>query len=197
MQCRRRCLRSRTGEGAGAFAKQQNSATSADLLSLSRQALVKYCTEKKGLEKTQAAKLVADGIKAGVATGVLVQDKQSVTVKGVAFEKPADITVLVDTLAPGDTASRPAKAGDTIRVKYKGRLLDGTVFDAAPSFTFELGGGEVIKGWDEGCAGMRVGEQRRLTVPPKLGYGKRGSPPEIPPDATLVFDVTYLGLSKG
>ena len=163
----------------------------------SRQALVKYCTEKKGLEKAQAAKLVADGIKAGVASGVLVQDKQSVTVKGVSFEKPADITVVIETVAPGDTASRPAKVGDAIRMKYEGRLLDGTVFDSAPSFTFELGAGEVIKGWDEGIVGSHVGEQRRLTIPPKLGYGKRGSPPEIPPDATLVFDVTYLGLSKG
>jgi FKBP-type peptidyl-prolyl cis-trans isomerase len=135
----------------------------------SRQALVKYCSEKKKLDKAQAAKLVADGIKAGVAAGVLVQDKQSVTVKGVAFEKPADITVVVETLAPGDTASRQAKAGDTIRMKYEGRLLDGTVFDSASSFTFELGGGEVIKGWDEGIVGCRVGEQRRLTIPPKLG----------------------------
>ena len=104
---------------------------------------------------------------------MLVQDKQSVTVKGVAFEKPADITVVVETLAPGDTASRQAKAGDTIRMKYEGRLMDGTVFDSASSFTFELGGGEGegggIKGWDEGIVGCRVGEQRRLTIPPKLG----------------------------
>jgi hypothetical protein len=70
-----------------------------------------------------------------------------------------------------------------------GKLLDGTQFDAADEFSFELGAGEVIKGWDKGCAGLRVGEAVKLTVPSKLGYGKRGSPPEIPPDATLVFDI--------
>jgi FKBP-type peptidyl-prolyl cis-trans isomerase len=57
-----------------------------------------------------------------------------------------------------------------------------------------VGGGEVIKGWDQGVLGMRVGEQRRLTIPPKLGYGKRGSAPEVPPDATIVFDVTLKNL---
>ena len=56
-------------------------------------------------------------------------------------------------------------------------------------FTFTLGAGEVIKGWDAGIEGMRVGQRRKLTIPPKLGYGKRGSPPEIPGDATLVFEV--------
>ena len=72
----------------------------------------------------------------------------------------------------------------------RGTLLDGTLFDKADEFTFELGAGDVIKGWDKGVAGMRVGEKVKLTVPPKMGYGKRGSPPEIPPDATLLFEVT-------
>lgn len=79
-------------------------------------------------------------------------------------------------------------------MKYRGTLEDGTEFDAASKFAFTLGAGEVIKGWDEGIEGMRVGGERRLTIPPKLGYGKRGSPPEIPPDATLVFDVELLAV---
>ena len=58
-----------------------------------------------------------------------------------------------------------------------------------------MGAGEVIKGWDVGVMGMRPGEQRRLTIPSKLGYGKRGSAPDIPPDATLVFDITLLAAS--
>ena len=66
----------------------------------------------------------------------------------------------------------------------------GAQFDRAAHFRFTLGIGEVIKGWDLGVVGMRVGERARLVVPPKLGYGKRGSPPEIPGDATLCFDVT-------
>ena len=74
-------------------------------------------------------------------------------------------------------------------VKYCGKLLSGKQFDAG-DITFRLGAGEVIKGWDLGVAGMRVGERCKLVVPPKLGYGKRGSPPEIPPDSTLCFDVT-------
>ena len=132
-------------------------------------------------------------LEAGVASGVLVQTKQSFSIAGVTFEVPADMRIETEVLRePTDATSAPAAAGDTVAVRYEGRLLDGTVFDGAPSFTFLLGGGEVIKGWDQGVQGMRKGEQRRLTIPPKLGYGKRGSPPEIPPDATLVFDVTLL-----
>lgn len=160
----------------------------------SRQSVIKWLCEHRALDKSEATKLAAGGIKAGVASGVFVMEKQSVHVKGRSFEKPADITLLTEVLTPPtDPASRPARRGDTVRVKYEGRLhSDGTVFDSSAAFTFELGAGEVIKGWDEGVDGMRVGEARRLTVPPKLGYGKRGSPPEIGPDATLVFDVTLL-----
>lgn len=79
-------------------------------------------------------------------------------------------------------------------MKYRGTLEDGTDFDTASKFEFTLGAGEVIKGWDNGIEGMRVGGKRRLTIPPKLGYGRRGSPPEIPPSATLVFDVELLAV---
>ena len=68
----------------------------------------------------------------------------------------------------------------------------GAVFDAAAKFSFELGAGEVIKGWDSGLVGLRVGGTRRLTIPPELAYGKRGSPPDIPPSAALVFEVALL-----
>ena len=83
-----------------------------------------------------------------------------------------------------------AEKGDEVVMSYKGTLLsDGSEFDASNKFSFTLGAGEVIKGWDAGIEGMRVGQRRRLTIPPKLGYGKRGSPPEIPGDITLVFEV--------
>ena len=83
-----------------------------------------------------------------------------------------------------------------VTMKYRGTLEDGTEFDAASKFEFTLGVGEVIKGWDKGIEGMRVGGKRKLTIPPKLGYGKRGSPPEIPPSATLLFDVTLVAVKN-
>ncbi len=90
-----------------------------------------------------------------------------------------------------------AKAGDTVRVHYVGTLADGTEFDASrkhddKGFSFTLGRGDVIKGWDQGVAGMKVGGKRRLTIPPELGYGARGAGGVIPPNATLKFDVELL-----
>jgi peptidylprolyl isomerase/FKBP-type peptidyl-prolyl cis-trans isomerase FkpA len=91
-----------------------------------------------------------------------------------------------------------ATAGRTVEVHYTGWLTDGTRFDSSVGgdpFSFELGAGEVIEGWDRGVAGMKVGGKRRLTLPPELAYGARGAPPVIPPGATLVFEVELLGVS--
>jgi FKBP-type peptidyl-prolyl cis-trans isomerase len=89
-----------------------------------------------------------------------------------------------------------AKTGDTVRVHYTGRLLNGTKFDSSldrnEPFEFTLGQGQVIKGWDEGVVGMKKSGKRRLTIPSDMGYGKVGSPPKIPPDATLEFDIELL-----
>jgi FKBP-type peptidyl-prolyl cis-trans isomerase FkpA len=92
-----------------------------------------------------------------------------------------------------------AQAGKTVTVHYVGTLTNGNKFDSSrdrgEGFTFKLGAGMVIKGWDQGVAGMKVGAVRKLTIPPHLAYGDRGFPPVIPPGSTLVFEVELLKVS--
>ncbi|KAG0097578.1 peptidylprolyl isomerase fpr4 [Podila epicladia] len=90
-----------------------------------------------------------------------------------------------------------AKSGKKIGMRYIGRLANGKVFDkntGGKPFSFSLGRGEVIKGWDLGIQGMQLGGERRLTIPPALAYGARGAPPDIPPNSTLVFEVKLVSL---
>ena len=91
-----------------------------------------------------------------------------------------------------------AKTGDKVKVHYTGWLTTGKKFDSsvgAAPFEFTIGASEVIKGWDEGVAGMKVGGKRQLRIPPELAYGEAGHPPQIPQNATLIFDVRLVSIA--
>ncbi len=109
-------------------------------------------------------------------------------------KKTLDIDILEEGKGPA------IKNGDTAVVHYTGTLVDGTKFDSSvdrdTSFSFSLGAGEVIAGWEQGIIGMKVGEKRRLSIPPSLGYGSAGAGGVIPPNATLIFEVQLLEIKE-
>jgi FKBP-type peptidyl-prolyl cis-trans isomerase len=117
------------------------------------------------------------------------------TLDSAAFSKTPSGLQYQDVVTGTGPEARP---GQVAVVHYTGWLTDGTKFDSSRDrgepFSFPIGEGQVIAGWDQGVAGMKVGGRRKLLIPPDLGYGELGSPPVIPPAATLVFDVELLKL---
>ncbi|ESO90124.1 hypothetical protein LOTGIDRAFT_192237 [Lottia gigantea] len=99
-----------------------------------------------------------------------------------------------------EVCNEKSTKGDVLSMHYSGKLEDGTEFDSSYSrsqpFTFTLGSGQVIKGWDQGLLNMCVGEKRKLVIPSELAYGARGAPPKIPPLATLTFEVELLKINS-
>jgi FKBP-type peptidyl-prolyl cis-trans isomerase FkpA len=108
---------------------------------------------------------------------------------------PAKLQVVDEAVGKGPEA----KVGDTVRVHYTGTLMNGTKFDSSRDrgtpFDFAIGTSAVIKGWDQGVVGMKVGGKRKLVIPQDLAYGEDGRPPEIPPKAGLKFDIELLEIN--
>ena len=167
----------------------------------SRISILKYIkSEFNNYDNTTALK---KAFKKAVGDKILIQNGQSFRV--------TDDPIIENTLAEEDkliiedikgkkessssdnedtTTAATATIGDTVTVAYKGTLDNGYMFDSANKFTFLLGAGDVIKGWDQGIINMKVGSKRKLIVPSQLGYGKRGCKPDIPSNSTLNFIIT-------
>lgn len=140
----------------------------------------------------------------------LVQNNKNSEANALPSQSVAPTDTITNKTASKDTNTKKsmepnnkiAKNGDTLVMNYTGKLTDGTVFDSnvdpkfhhVQPFEFTLGAGQVIKGWDEGLVGMKIGEKKTLTIPPEKGYGARGAGNSIPPNATLIFDVELVGI---
>jgi FKBP-type peptidyl-prolyl cis-trans isomerase len=160
---------------------------------VSRVTIAKYLKSEFDYDN---ANQIKSGLKRGVSNGTLRQLGQSFS---VATDKPRVASASGEPLKMEDVKKGKgdsSELGDTVTVEYVGKLEDQTTFDSAKSFEFTLGAGDVIKGWDQGLIGVAVGGKRKLVVPSHLGYGKRGCAPDIPPNATLYFEVTMKKITK-
>merc|ERR1712168_1715305 len=127
----------------------------------------------------------------------------AVLVVGAVMAEPEvrDSGLKVELVSKPDSCDRVARNGDMLEMHYTGTLEDGKKFDSSydrsEPFKFQIGVGQVIKGWEEGVLGMCIGEKRRLIVPPELGYGDQGAGEVIPGGATLFFDIELMGIEEG
>ena len=146
--------------------------------------------------------LIAFGLVITVFVGMIfILSNPSNQEEGKQVEELSEQEGGVSELNIGDIvvgSGEEAKDGNKVSVHYVGTLTDGTKFDSSRDrgdpFTFILGAGEVIKGWDQGVLGMKVGGTRKLTIPPELGYGEAGAGSDIPPNSTLIFEIELLSV---
>jgi peptidylprolyl isomerase len=149
----------------------------------------KLCTCLAILSLSTALLLAEDKPGANIAAKPTTQPTA-----GKKITTPSGLTITITEEAKNPTA----QPGDVVWVHYTGKLTSGEQFDSSigqKPFKLTLGRGEVIKGWDEGLVGMKIGEKRNLVIPPDLAYGPAGSG-KIPPNATLIFDVELIGLAR-
>ena len=161
------------------FIREQKKAAGSSSIKIVAQLKVKF--HEKIIKKT---------LKSGVETGELVQNRQSYLVAGDPLYEELVDRVTISEIMIGE-GEKVVMRGDTIAINYIGVLAENRAeFDRGTNFIFEVGAGDVVKGMDQGVIGMKVGGQRTIIIPSSLGYGKRGSGPEIPPNSTISFDVT-------
>ncbi len=147
-------------------------------------------------------KLFLSGLAAALFlnTASFAQKKKEDTKTNMAKEETITTASGLKVLVTEKTKGAQPKAGDKVTVHYTGKLSNDSVFDSSVKrgqpFSFKLGAGQVIKGWDEGIALLHKGEKATLTIPGNLGYGERGYPPIIPQNATLIFDVELLDFTE-
>lgn len=147
----------------------------------------------------------AQGTQATTTTMASTTDQSSTTTPSTTatMDLTAQPTDKLEVTDESVGTGAVAQSGDKVTVEYVGALTDGQIFDASSAhaqtkdgFTFTLGAGQVIQGWDQGVAGMKVGGVRKLVIPASLGYGAQGAGSVIPPNATLVFQVKLLDVQK-
>lgn len=152
----------------------------------SAQSIIKGCSTLYGLQNVTAIK---KALKTGVENGIFLKNKASYLVAGDPLYEDTSEKVEIEDVKLG-TSGEAVGPGFQCTVAYIGTLAcNAHQFDAGKSFTFTVGAGDVIKGMDAGVLGMFVGGRRIVTIPSSLGYGKRGSSPDIPPDSILCFDI--------
>ena len=156
---------------------------------------VPSATEKKKIEKEKLKKQKTIENKSSSSKDEVERNKTAVAKMSAESGAPRAKNingVLIEELSIGK--GKEAKSGNKVKMEYVGKLKNGKIFDASRGrpFQFKIGRGEVIRGWDIGIPGMKEGGKRKLTIPPEKAYGKQGAPPTIPPNATLIFEVTLL-----